>query len=104
MLRRLIEFFDSSRWTCNTHNKTFRTERAFDKHFNLNHEPFFIYRCTACGKTSMSIGTLHSHADSHTPWYSFGNFDGLMEYTEVLKITETETASLDEVKEKAEVQ
>lgn len=104
MIGRAIEYFDSGRWTCHKHNETFRTERGLDKHFNLNHSPLFLYRCTECGKTSLSLGSLHSHIEKHTPWYSWGNFDRLMQHTEILEVKETEEVTLEEVKERGEIQ
>ena len=62
-----------------------------------------IYRCTECGKTSVSLGWLHAHAEKHRglfglqfPW-RIGDFDALMEMTEVLRIEEYREVDLDEV-------
>jgi transcription initiation factor TFIIIB Brf1 subunit/transcription initiation factor TFIIB len=51
-----------------------------------------LYRCTECGKLSVSLGYLHGHAEKHRGWGPFGllpaisgDADALMEYTEVLE-------------------
>lgn len=55
-------------------------------------EEIVVYRCTECGKTSVSIGWLHAHVERHRgffglqlPW-RVGDFDALMEMTEVLRV------------------
>lgn len=62
-----------------------------------------IYRCTECGKTSVSLGWLHGHCERHRgffglqlPW-RIGDFDALMEYTEVLRVDEYTEVELEEV-------
>ncbi len=62
-----------------------------------------VFRCTECGHVSMSLGSLHAHAEKHRglfglqlPW-RMGDFDALMEYTEVLRVDETEQVDLQEV-------
>lgn len=62
-----------------------------------------VYRCTECGKTSVSLGWLHAHAEKHRglfglqlPW-RIGDFDALMELTEVLRVDGYERVNLEEV-------
>jgi hypothetical protein len=62
-----------------------------------------IFRCTDCGKTSTSIGSLHAHCEKHhgifgiqLPW-RIGDFEALMEYTEVLRVTDYEHVDIDDV-------
>lgn len=63
-------------------------------------EEIELYRCTECGKASVSIGYLHAHIEGHLGWGPFnmlpppfpGNFDALMEKTEVIRVTEYELA------------
>lgn len=62
-----------------------------------------IYRCTECGKTSVSLGWLHAHCEQHRglfgipfPWL-MGDFDALMEMTEVLRVEDYSSVGLDEV-------
>jgi hypothetical protein len=61
-----------------------------------------LYRCTECGNVSDSLGRLHAHAERHRglfgiqlPW-RYGDFDALMEFTEVLEVS-AQTADLEEV-------
>lgn len=67
-----------------------------------------LFRCTACGHTSMSLGSIHAHCESHRGWTRFGiqlpftttalgDFDRLMELTEVVRVEETREISLDQV-------
>lgn len=62
-----------------------------------------LYRCTECGKVSVSIGWLHAHAEKHRglfgfqlPW-RYGDFNALMELTEVLRVDEYSEVGLEEV-------
>lgn len=65
-----------------------------------------IYRCTECGKTSVSIGWLHAHINKHLsigplglipiPW-KFGRPKHQMKHTEVLRVDEYSKVGLDEV-------
>ena len=67
-----------------------------------------IYRCTECGKISVSLGWLHGHVEKHRGYTRFGiqlpltktspgDFGRLMEYTEVLRVEEYEEVGLDDV-------
>jgi len=67
-----------------------------------------VFRCTECGRTDMSLGSLHAHIEGHRGYTRFGiqipftktsmaNVDRLMEYTEVLRVDETTEVSLEEV-------
>lgn len=67
-----------------------------------------LFRCTECGYTSMSLGWLHAHCETHRGYTRFniqipftrtsmGDFDRLMEYTEVLRVEDTTEISLTEV-------
>lgn len=68
---------------------------------------FVVFRCTDCGRTSTSIGSLHAHIESahygFGPWnilphpLRIGNFDADMEKTQVLRVTDYEETNLDEV-------
>lgn len=62
-------------------------------------EPLTLYRCTECGKLSVSIGWLHAHIDGkHRGWGPFnllppiwptyGHYPSLMAYTQTLRVTE----------------
>lgn len=65
-----------------------------------------LFRCKECGHTSMSLGYFHAHVEKHRgrgpfnmliwPW-NIGDFDALMEYTEVLRVDETDEIMLNEV-------
>jgi len=66
-------------------------------------EDIVVYRCTECGKTSVSLGWLHAHVEKHRgffgiplPW-RYGDFNALMDMTEVLRVTDFEQTDLDEV-------
>lgn len=67
-----------------------------------------LFRCKECGYTSLSIGKIHGHCEKHrgyTRWNIqvpftktvMGDFDRLMELTEVLRVEETREISLREV-------
>lgn len=53
-----------------------------------------LYRCTECGKVSTSLGFLYGHAEKHRGFFGFklpwkwGDFDALMELTEVIEVTD----------------
>lgn len=56
-------------------------------------EVFEIYRCNECGYVTSAepkgaIGTTHSHAEKHTGFISWGNFDKLSEYIDKIKVTD----------------
>ncbi|UXF51005.1 MAG: hypothetical protein HQRvContig04_44 [Haloquadratum phage sp.] len=66
-----------------------------------------LYRCTECGKESVSMGWLHAHIEAkHTGFgpfnlipnpFALGNFDRDMTMTEVLRATDPEQVTIDEV-------
>jgi hypothetical protein len=62
-----------------------------------------LFRCTECGYRSQSLGSLHGHAEKHRGWFGFqlpwryGDFEALMELTEVVAIEASEAVSLKEV-------
>lgn len=65
-----------------------------------NQELDELYRCTECGKVSVSIGWLHAHIDGKHHGFgpfniipnplAIGNFDRCMEKTEVIGVTDYE--------------
>ena len=61
-----------------------------------------LYRCTECGKLSVSLGWLHGHIEKHRPlWLSWrtGRQAFLRDRTEVLTVTEYESKPLAEATE-----
>lgn len=67
-----------------------------------------LFRCTECGQTRQSLGSLHAHIEKHRGYSRFGiqipftktaiaNVDELMKRTEVLRVSELEAISLNEV-------
>lgn len=67
-----------------------------------------LFRCTECGFTSMSLGYLHGHAERHRGYTRFGiqlpftksspgNYDALMDLTEVLRVDQTSEIDVSEV-------
>ena len=67
-----------------------------------------LFRCRACGHTSLSLGSLHAHVETHRGYTRLGiqlpftktalaNVDELMEQTEIVRVTETESIELAEV-------
>jgi len=59
-----------------------------------------IYRCTQCGKLSVSLGWLHGHIEKHQGFGPFNlipdprkmaNPDALNEKTEAIRVTDYET-------------
>ncbi|RLM53180.1 hypothetical protein DVK02_14925 [Halobellus sp. Atlit-31R] len=62
-----------------------------------------LFSCTECDHVSLSLGSLHAHAESHRgihglqfPW-RYGDFDRLMEFTEIVRLQEVEEIPLEEV-------
>ena len=67
-----------------------------------------LFLCTECGHTSLSLVALHGHVERHRGYTRFGiqipltrtspaNVDELMKRTEIVRISETEEISLEEV-------
>jgi len=67
-----------------------------------------LFRCTECAHVSMSLGSLHAHAETHRGYTRFGiqipftkttiaNVDELMKLTEVVRVDSTEPIALSEV-------
>jgi len=67
-----------------------------------------LFRCSECEYTSMSLGSLHAHVETHRGYTRFGiqipltktamaNVDELMKLTEVVRVEETSETSLSEV-------
>lgn len=68
-----------------------------------------LFRCKECGYSTLSLGGLHAHCEKHRDGYTrfdipvpftktaMGNVDELMGLTEVVRVEETTTISLDEV-------
>ena len=57
-----------------------------------------IYRCTECGKLSVSVGWLHGHIEKHRPLWKFwkiGSTDDLQERTEIITIEEMDVQEFD---------
>lgn len=79
--------------------------------FHEQHEAdgdLVLFRCSECGFASLSLGTLHAHVERHRGYTRFniqvpftktsiGDFDQLMDYTEVLRVDETSEVALEEV-------
>ena len=67
-----------------------------------------LFRCTDCGQTDLSLGSLHAHIERHRGYTRFniqlpltpttpGRSSALNDRVEVLRVTETETIPLSEV-------
>lgn len=61
----------------------------------MRDQPFQIYRCKKCGYITSAepegaIGTIQAHAEKHTGFLSFGNFQKLNQFIEKLEVTEFE--------------
>lgn len=66
-----------------------------------------VFRCTECGYTSMSLGSLHAHVEGHWStlgWFKWHTYQWLkpdenkwMDFTEVLRVDETTEIVLDDV-------
>jgi hypothetical protein len=67
----------------------------------MSNDTIELYRCTECGKLSVSLGWLHSHIERHLGWGPWkmlppplpGNADALMDKTEVIQVTDYELCS-----------
>jgi len=67
----------------------------------MTDETLTLYRCTECGKLSVSLGYIHGHAEEHNPgWGPFGlfphpkrtgNTDVLDEFVEELTVSVEKT-------------
>lgn len=67
-----------------------------------------LFRCSECGYTSLSLGGTHGHIEKHRGYTRFNiqipftktamaNVDRLMEFTEIVRVTDTEEITLDQV-------
>jgi len=67
-----------------------------------------IFECAECGYTSLSLGGLHAHVETHRGYTRFNiqlpftktamaNGERLMDLTNVKRVTDTEAISLSEV-------
>lgn len=68
-----------------------------------------VFRCSECGYTSLSLGGIHAHVESHISGYTrlnirlpvgktgYGNFHRLMDFTDVLRVKDTEEITLEDV-------
>lgn len=79
----------------------------FHEEYDVDGDPV-LFRCSDCGRLSMSLGSLHAHVERHRGYTRFGiqlpigktspgNFEQLMEMTQVLRVTDVETVRLEEV-------
>mgnify|MGYP000721690787 CR=1 FL=1 len=83
---------------------------------DLFHEEYYadgdlvIFECDECGYTSLSLGGVHGHIESHRGYTRFGiqipftktsvaNVGELMKLTNVYKVTEKEEIDINEVEE-----
>jgi len=62
-------------------------------------EQIILYRCGVCGYLSKSVGFLHGHMESHTPWYSTADVSQFMDWTEKLEINDYNVTSVEDYKE-----
>jgi hypothetical protein len=73
---------------CSDCDEHFLTYEGLRRHRETVHgDDIIVFRCTGCGKIYQTLPALHGHAERHTGFWSFGNVQDLMEYTEKLKIT-----------------
>jgi hypothetical protein len=67
-----------------------------------------LFRCTECGQTDLSLGSIHAHIEGHRGYTRLGiqipftktalaNIDELMKRTQVLRVDETSEISVEEV-------
>jgi hypothetical protein len=67
-----------------------------------------LFRCSECGRTSLSLGSLHAHIETHRGFTRFGiqvpftrtamaNVDELMDRTEVLRVESVSEIGLEGV-------
>lgn len=85
--------------------------RSFFERFHEQYEAgdsLVVFRCSECGYVDLSLGSLHAHCESHRGYTRFniqvpftktspGDFDRLMDLTEVLRVDETTPVTLDDV-------
>lgn len=76
----------------------------------MTNDPIVIYRCEECGYVHPSLGWMHAHVERHRGYTRFGiqipftrtsvgDFDALMDRTEVLVVTDAETLPIEDVEE-----
>ena len=67
-----------------------------------------LFRCSECGQTDLSLGSLHAHIEGHRGYTRLGiqvpftetspaNVPELMKRTEILRVDATSEISLEEV-------
>ena len=67
-----------------------------------------VFRCSECGQADLSLGSLHAHIEGHRGYTRFGiqlpftktspgEFDRLMDYTDVVRVEESSQIRLSEV-------
>ena len=67
-----------------------------------------VFRCSECGQVDLSLGSLHAHIEGHRGYTRFGiqlpftktspgEFDRLMDYTDVVRVEESSQIRLSEV-------
>lgn len=70
---------------------------------------FELYRCTECGKLSVSLGWIHGHIEKHRGYFGWlqipftktspANVPELMKRTEVIQVTDYRTVDEPEMVE-----
>lgn len=69
-----------------------------------------LFRCRECGYTSLSLGGLHAHCEKHravgfgpfkliVPPWRLGDFDALMDLTDVVRVSDETRIQLDDVEQ-----
>lgn len=83
------------------------TDLLYEEH-RTGDDELVIYRCSECGQLDLSLGSIHGHIEGHRGYTRFGiqlpftstsmgDYDRLMELTEILRIDEMTEISIEEV-------
>lgn len=88
---KLFRFIDNGTRECSDCDRGFLSHEGLRRHREVEHgDDVVVFRCPECGKIEQSLPAIHGHSERHTGFWSFGDAEDLMEYTEKLKITEYE--------------
>ncbi|AGB38062.1 hypothetical protein [Natronococcus occultus] len=74
----------------------------------MNDSNTVLFRCTECDHTTTDVASLHAHCEKHRGYTRFGiqipftrtsagDFNALMEYTDVLRVEDTTKISLKDI-------
>lgn len=83
-------------------------DRFLHEEYSDEHGRLVLFRCRECGWVSLSLGSLHAHCEGHRGYTRFGiqlpftstsigDFEALMELTEIVAVEEVERVEIEAV-------